>query len=425
MSTPARSLLAASLLSASLILPSISLPAAARAPQATLQPADAKPVLEASAKAIAELRAFSYSFTSTETGGDGKAARYEGLACAAKADAGGWKVYASGKIIADSESNFEIAYDGVAARSIKPADKVVVERNLETVDELAVFFSGQNARHPIAWEILADKPFSAVEKAILEGSQTIDGVECDKVLIPSTPDPAAAIADTGTRLFIAKSDHLPRRIERLRAVKSETATTEIARVIEITDLKRDTDAQLHAFSLNAPDGFRIRADTSGNANRLVRGNRPANSEERKPQDSGLLATGSDAPAWTLKDGSGAEVSLASLKGKVVVMDFWATWCGPCKAAMPHVQKLHDKYASKDVAVYGVNTWERADAKKYMSDKKFTYGLLLKGDKVAEQYKVKGIPTFYVIDKEGKIAFSAVGMPDESRLEAIIDEALAK
>ncbi len=60
----------------------------------------------------------------------------------------------------------------------------------------------------------------------------------------------------------------------------------------------------------------------------------------------------------MKDPAGKSVSLKSLRGKIVLLDFWATWCGPCRMAMPGLQKLHDRYKDKPVAIYGVNCRER-------------------------------------------------------------------
>lgn len=140
---------------------------------------------------------------------------------------------------------------------------------------------------------------------------------------------------------------------------------------------------------------------------------------------GLLPTGSVAPDWTLLDAKGTKISLSQLKGKVVVLDFWATWCNPCKKVMPVIQKMYDTFKSKGVIVYGINTWERDDAVKFMKNQKFTYGLLLKGDDVAKNYKVEGIPTLYVIDKSGKIVFAESGAMDDTqaKLEAAIKKSL--
>lgn len=124
-----------------------------------------------------------------------------------------------------------------------------------------------------------------------------------------------------------------------------------------------------------------------------------------------------APNFKLKDLNGNVVQLANLKGKVVVVDFWATWCGPCRASFPYLQKVCKKYKDNDdVRIYAINTWERESGveredkvKKFIKENGYTFTVLLDIDnKVVEKYGVEGIPTKFVIDKKGKIQFEGVG-----------------
>jgi len=124
--------------------------------------------------------------------------------------------------------------------------------------------------------------------------------------------------------------------------------------------------------------------------------------------------------FTLNSMEGTPVTLSLLKGKVVVLDFWATWCGPCKASFPFLQKVYDKYKNNGQVLFlAVDTWERVkgypatveNAKKFIADNKYTFPVVfdeVSGKRVAELYEVEGIPTKFLIDKKGNIAFKSVG-----------------
>ena len=141
-----------------------------------------------------------------------------------------------------------------------------------------------------------------------------------------------------------------------------------------------------------------------------------------------------APSFALLDLSGNKVSIGDLKGKVVVVDFWATWCGPCKASFPGMQKMVNKYKDDDkVKFIFVDTWERGESKEknatdFITGNKYSFHVLMDNeDKVVTDFKVDGIPTKFVIDKEGQIRFKAIGFDGSddklvSELTAMIDMA---
>lgn len=149
---------------------------------------------------------------------------------------------------------------------------------------------------------------------------------------------------------------------------------------------------------------------------------------------GLLAScskpsvevGGKAPDFSLRDMEGKLVTLSSFKGKVVMLEFWATWCPPCRTSVPYLQALDDKYSSKDFTLLTVS--EDSDfstLKPFVKEYDIKYPVLFDDSKVADLFKVKSVPTIMLIDKNGRIADRQFGHSDDflekysTKIEALL------
>lgn len=140
-----------------------------------------------------------------------------------------------------------------------------------------------------------------------------------------------------------------------------------------------------------------------------------------------LEAGAPAPEFSLA-GARGPVNLSAYKGKVVYLDFWASWCGPCRQSFPWMNALQARYAAKGLQVVGINVdAKRADADKFLAEVPATFaiGFDAQGD-TPRRYAIKGMPTSVLIGADGKVIQVHNGFRDEDRkaLEAAIDGALA-
>jgi cytochrome c biogenesis protein CcmG/thiol:disulfide interchange protein DsbE len=143
--------------------------------------------------------------------------------------------------------------------------------------------------------------------------------------------------------------------------------------------------------------------------------------------SGTAAGKSKAPDFTLKDLDGNSFSLSSnARGKVVILDFWATWCPPCRAEIPHFVSLQDKYRNKGLMVIGISLDQGGvkTVKPFAKSYNINYPILMGNREVVASYGgVRSIPTTFVIDKKGRIVEKFVGYRSEEVFEGVIKKLL--
>ena len=184
-----------------------------------------------------------------------------------------------------------------------------------------------------------------------------------------------------------------------------TAPAQMNQAVTIISQKLDTPVPDSSFTFTPPEGSKLVTEFKG------------------PVKANADLTGQAAADFKLKSNTGKEFSLPDLKGKFVLLDFWATWCAPCRHDLPSVEKLHQEFHRKGLVVLGVNGGEDSETvNEFLLSSKLSYPILLTPDGgVMQSYKVSAFPTVVLIDADGKIVFYHVGAGGDKALR----ESLAK
>jgi len=308
------------------------------------------------------------------------------------------KLYARGDFVPTASAEvqaFQVAFDGKTIRKIRANQKALVYKTLAGNDPaerslgLVTGFFGGGAYSLLMLEYILDQPFArqlSAPVAEYEGRASVNGALCHVVYLEYTRDSKRT---TRERWFFGVKDCLPRKLEQITLNDKGRYG---AYVLSLSNVRVNVSLGEWAFQIRLPRGYTL-------------------TPYRAPDAPALLAVGEPAPDWMLTDASGTTHTLSEYRGRVVVLDFWATWCGPCIRTMPEIQRLHEKYLSRDLIVFGVNTWEESNSSGYMKEQGFTYGLLLKGEDIAKAYRVNILPTVYVIGGDGTIIFRSIGVHD--------------
>ncbi|MEO0143106.1 MAG: TlpA disulfide reductase family protein, partial [candidate division WOR-3 bacterium] len=126
--------------------------------------------------------------------------------------------------------------------------------------------------------------------------------------------------------------------------------------------------------------------------------------------------------FTLPTIDGGSVSLSDYKGRVVIIDFWATWCPPCRRSIPHLVSLYERYKENGLVILGISNEDVETLKRFRDENGINYPLLLGTNEIFKQYAVRAIPHTIFLDKKGKTRKTQVGFGDEliPVFEALID-----
>lgn len=127
--------------------------------------------------------------------------------------------------------------------------------------------------------------------------------------------------------------------------------------------------------------------------------------------------------FTLSDLQGKQWRLRDLRGKVVLVNFWATWCPPCRKEMPDLQSLYQKYKDQGFVVLSISDEEAAKVQPFIAERKITYPILLDpGRKVNDTFMVEGIPKSFVYNREGKLVAQSIDMRTRDQFQEMLEQA---
>jgi len=309
------------------------------------------------------------------------------------------KLYARGDSFQTGSADvqpFQAAFDGKTIKKIHANQQALIYKTLSDNDPterrlgFVTGFFGGGAYSLLMLEYILDEPFArqlSAPVAEYEGRAPVNGVLCHVVYLEYSGDSKRT---TRERWFVGVRDYLPRKLEQITVNDKGRYG---AYVLSLSNVRVNISFGARAFDIRRPPGFQI-------------------APYRTRDKPALLAVGDLAPVWTLTDAYGRTHTLLQYRGKTIVLDFWATWCGPCIRTMPEIQRLHEKYLNNDLIVFGVNSWEESNSSAYMKQHGFTYGLLINGEVIATKYRVTTLPTVYVIGGDGKILFRSVGVHDD-------------
>jgi thiol-disulfide isomerase/thioredoxin/outer membrane lipoprotein-sorting protein len=217
------------------------------------------------------------------------------------------------------------------------------------------------------------------------------------------------LRDAGGALWIEKARHLVLR--ELSVLKGDSA----AAGAPFLEMRMTTSFDMVRVGQPLPDSLFVFVPPAGTLEVERFG-------PQRPRTEDL--SGKPMIDFALKDLAGKTHKLSALKGKVVLIDFWASWCGPCRREMPTIQKLYQAYRAKGLVVLAVNVREdAATAGEFLRQNKLTFTALLDAEgAVAQQYQASAIPTMAVIDRKGRISSHFVGMRSEEDLRAALVKA---
>jgi thiol-disulfide isomerase/thioredoxin len=362
---------------------------------AAAQSPDAQSIVDAAAESMLSVRSATYEAQLEVRGGEAwrVATGRVQLARFDFSDPIGGKVAVQSEITrwdAPGSEVVQAVYDGEWMRQFRPQAGVLLEGQLGYggAELLRGSFGDLILRDLVSPQPLASQRRAPSLRWLRRAAA--GDVPCDVVEIRFGDD------DGYEEWWFGAEDRLPRMLRRrFRSAQGG----EVESLLTLADLQVNTDLGPAAFRIDAPDDVTVE----------MVGRKP-------PPD---LKIGDPVPEWTVTGSDGKRHRLSDYRGKLVVLDFWASWCPYCRQAMPAIQKIHDTYGERGVAVLAFNCRDRGgvDPVAYVRDQGFSY-FVADGNRAAIQYSVGPLPYFYVISPTGRLLHRMSGYNAERERELI-------
>ena len=147
------------------------------------------------------------------------------------------------------------------------------------------------------------------------------------------------------------------------------------------------------------------------------------------QAEAIVKRGQPAPAFKAFSIKGQPLSADGLAGSVVILDFWATWCPPCRESIPHLAELHRKYGKQGLVIIGMSMDEGGErtVKQYAEQHKIPYPVVMAGSKIGSDYGIRALPALYIIDRNGLVREQVMGFSNQAGMviENLVKKLLAE
>lgn len=304
------------------------------------------------------------------------------------------------RVEVDGKYVYTFAYDGATMLLLFPKSSML--RQYDSTYTAFSFIREELAGEAVANLFSREEPLSKdVSFFHYDGDTAILGTPCSSALA-LLPD-VNGMTTRVERWSFGREDHIPRRHEFSAMLNGSPFST----TLTISDLRLNVPLPDSLLTLPLPAGY-VR-DTL-----------------HHPVRQQPMSLGSEAPGWALKDAHGKSLSLADLRGRVVLLDFWYLACPPCQKAMPTLESIQRRYDTTRLMVVGINVSDSVGlVARFIKAKGFDYRLLFDGADVATAYHVGGYPTLYLIGRDGRILWRQLGYSEEvdKELEEQIQAAL--